>query len=174
MLDEIRNPLPLSARGLPEAELLPDADAARAVKEQLKVNRRSELGWPAFFAWPPVLITIGIGVLIATDLLLGTVTHALPRAVEPLVSLLLPFLVVAVLGTLVQRRVAGLAVRVVLLDRGIPVCRGCGYDLTLVPEAEPRCPECGRARTDPAFYSPGAPSSDQSADRSDRSASHTV
>jgi len=39
-------------------------------------------------------------------------------------------------------------VRLLLLDRGEPICVTCGYDVRRL--SEPRCPECG-ARFDPAI-----------------------
>jgi hypothetical protein len=166
VLDEVLDPLPLAARGLPESELLPDADAARAVKEKLKINRRVDLGWSALLAWPPVVIIIGVGVLVIVDQLLTSIAHHMPPIIASLATLLIPLGVAVGLGTLLQRRVAGLAVREVLLERGIPVCRGCGYHLADLPAGEPRCPECGRERDDP-----GLTARPQSSVRSE---SHTV
>lgn len=34
------------------------------------------------------------------------------------------------------------SLREMLIDRGVPICVHCGYDLHAAPE--PRCPECGR------------------------------
>lgn len=175
MLDKIRNPLPLAARGLPESELIPDADAARAVKGRLQRPRRFELSAMGIVAWTPFLVAIGIITLIACNLVLGRYTTGLHWTLRMLVEMLLPFLIVAVIGIWIQRHIAGLAVREVLLERGIPVCVGCGYDLSLVPATEPRCPECGRVRTDPAFNATNnTDSSDQRTIHSERSDNHTV
>ena len=38
-----------------------------------------------------------------------------------------------------------------LIERGVPVCLGCGYDLRGTPE---RCPECGRPAEDLVSSSP--------------------
>ena len=170
MLEEIRNPLPMAARGLPESELIPDADAARAVRRRLERTRRHEMGIIGVLAWTPVLIALSLGLYIVIDQLIMRLIPPMPQPIDFIVGSLVPIAIALTCATWIQRHVAGLAVREVLLERGIPVCLGCGYDLSLVPAHEPRCPECGRIRTDPAFSAREA----HSPDHSDKSDSHTV
>ncbi len=95
-----------------------------------------------------------------------TITLVLLKRVLPIPPWLNAGMVAGVGGGLfagasefIFRRPLQKQIRVEMIERGVPVCLGCGYDLRA--QIERRCPECGQpfARTGPptVLVSPTAP-----------------
>ena len=151
--------LPLAARGLEEAALLPDAEAAREVKRRLEGPRRTNLGLRGWLAWSWFLIPAGITTIILIDLyampaLWSVLPTTVPWPLDTLLDVGLPLAIVAAIGIWLQRGVAARVIREVLRDRGIEVCLNCGYDLRRSQANQ--CPECGSPR--PTTPSPNSSS----------------
>lgn len=136
----MRDPRNRYARVLPELTRFDSADEARAA---LRAHMRQAVRSPA--VWLRICLMIA-GLIGGTSLLVYLAIPYLGAHGAPpwLVGGLTGFLVGGSAGygaNVVFRRPLRRYLRNVLVEKGVPICLPCGYDLRGLPE--PRCPECG-------------------------------
>ena len=129
----------LGARLYPELGLVEDREERHRIFKT--AERKLFRNWRAWVVALPVT-TLVILLMNEGRLILQSTPYF-----TPWLALLLFFFAmlayISFVSTFVFVKPMRQSIRKQLLERGIPVCRNCGYYLRGLPE--PRCPECGAA-----------------------------
>ncbi len=134
----------LGTRLYPELSLVEDREERHRIFKT--AERRLFSSW---FAW-----VVALPVTLVVVLLLNELQQILQRTrfIAPWMAMLAfgaaLLAYIAFVSTFVLVKPMRRSIREQLLEKGIPVCRRCGYPLRGLPE--PRCPECGQ-NFDPAL-----------------------
>ena len=129
-------------RGRPEMDLFP-SDEAR--EEALRAIHRDLYGWRGVLS----LTLNAVGVAVLFFLLVAVIKRVFPSLVVWSGYFALGITIVVYLAFLfvALRRSSVRDLRHQLVERGVLVCIGCGYDLR--GASHERCPECGRRASEP-------------------------
>ena len=130
-------------RHFPELDLFPTAEDRR------RANRRATLrlvGRPRWLLAAAAAIVLALTLTFALRWGVSSLGLPISRTTSNLILAVPVAIGCSLFGVWLMRRELSRRLRLELLDRGVPVCVRCGYDLLGVPG--PGCPECGRAIDD--------------------------
>ena len=128
--------------GLDELDRFPTEEARRQALDRY-ARRLEGFGNPRWW-FGFLLVTGGTLVVVNVTVRALPILLPLPRTVVTVVVGTLGIAVFLVLLRWFHRVGAARALRVELLQVGVPVCRRCGYLLEGLPADSRQCPECGR------------------------------
>lgn len=131
--------------GLPELRLFPDQRSRRKALDDFGASMCHDRNW----RWWMIFV-----VMIAVSAAAGYALSAIVQYVRVapfaygLGNYMLRATIMVMTFLLILRKAqrvgAAAHLRILLIDRGVAVCRGCGYCLAGHNQSAARCPECGR------------------------------